>query len=214
MSVKLGCILHISLLWNIINFKSLFILADTLGIPEPALLPQSQDDVWNSSSCSEPVPYYFVGDDAFPLEVNIMKPYPQRNLSEEKRIFNYRLSRARRISENVFGILSSRFRIFMSTLCVKPENAVTIVMAALALHNFLRSKVPGRYTPPGTVDSEAVNGNVEEGSWRCEIQDTPFLAIPNSRKGRQARKAEDVKDQLCRYVNGPGQVPWQWRLLL
>ena len=42
-------------------------------------------------------------------------------------------------------------RVFLSTLCVKPENAVDIVLAALAMHNFLRSNVPGRYTTPGEV---------------------------------------------------------------
>ena len=102
----------------------------------------------------------------------------------------------------------------MSTLCVSPENAVIIVMAALALHNFLRSKAPGLYIPSGTLDNETANGQIEEGEWRREIQETLLQGIPNSRKGRQARKAEDVRDQLCRYVNGPGQVPWQWHLLL
>ena len=58
-------------------------MAGTLGIPEPTLLPQSSDDVWNSSSCNEPVPHYFVRDDAFPLETNVMKPYAQRSLTEE-----------------------------------------------------------------------------------------------------------------------------------
>lgn len=112
-----------------------------------------------------------------------MKPYPQRNLNEEQRIFNYRLSRGRRISENVFGILTSRFRVFLSTLCVKPESAVSVVMAAIVLHNFLRSKVPGRYTPTGTLDREDSDGELNQGTWREEIKENPFSSIPNSRKG-------------------------------
>ena len=113
-----------------------------------------------------------------------MKPYSQRHLSEEKRIFNYRLSRGRRISENVFGILASRFRVFLTSLCVKPDSATKIVLAAIALHNFLRSKAPGRYIPP------------------------------NSHKGRQPRKAEEFRDLLCNYFNGQGQIPWQWNILV
>lgn len=39
-----------------------------------------------------------------------MKPLGQRSSKEEK-VFNYRLSRARRVLENAFGILSNRFQI-------------------------------------------------------------------------------------------------------
>lgn len=35
-------------------------------------------------------PYYFVGDDAFPLKENLMKPYPGRSLTHERRVYNYR----------------------------------------------------------------------------------------------------------------------------
>ncbi|EDO41939.1 predicted protein [Nematostella vectensis] len=91
-------------------------------------------------------------------------PSCQRNLTEEQRIFNYRISRARRISENVFGILASRFRVFLSALCVKPDSAFDIVLEALAFHNYLRSTIPGRYTPPGSTDTESDNGELSQGT--------------------------------------------------
>lgn len=55
------------------------------------------------------VPYVLTGDDAFSLSSYLMKPFPQAGLTTERRIFNYRLSRMRRISENGFGILANRY---------------------------------------------------------------------------------------------------------
>ncbi|XP_065640572.1 uncharacterized protein LOC136073131 [Hydra vulgaris] len=48
------------------------------------------------------LPYVFVGDNAFGLKPQMMKPYPFCNLSYKKRLFNYRLSRVKRIVENAF----------------------------------------------------------------------------------------------------------------
>lgn len=64
-----------------------------LHFPQPTTLPGS-DIV---------MPYVLVADEAFPLRLNIMKPFPRRNISERDRVFNYRLSRARRVVENASG---------------------------------------------------------------------------------------------------------------
>ncbi|XP_050066615.1 uncharacterized protein LOC126555778 [Aphis gossypii] len=67
----------------------------TLNIPSPKILPGGNDVL----------PHVIIGDEAFPLCTNLMRPYPrddaQRN--EEKKVFNYRLSRARNTVENTFG---------------------------------------------------------------------------------------------------------------
>ena len=70
----------------------------TIGLPEDAPFPA--DD--------QPMPYSIVADDAFALRSWLMKPYPNRSMTREQRLYNYRLSRARRCVENAFGILAHR----------------------------------------------------------------------------------------------------------
>ena len=53
-------------------------------------------------------PYMFESDEAFPLKPNMARPFGSKDLSAVERIFNYSLSRARRILDNSFGILSSK----------------------------------------------------------------------------------------------------------
>ncbi|CAG2247311.1 unnamed protein product [Mytilus edulis] len=98
---------------------------EELNIPAPCCL----------SGTDNTCPYVFVGDEAFPLKQYMMRPYPRTQLDYTKRIFNYRLSRARRVIENAFGILASRWRIFRRPILATPEKSKEIVKAALSLHN-------------------------------------------------------------------------------
>ena len=73
---------------------------NTLNIPDAESIGKNPDNI---------LPYVFVADDAFGLKRHMMKPYPNQNIPLDQRIFNYRLSRARRIIENTFGIATTRF---------------------------------------------------------------------------------------------------------
>ena len=125
-------------------------------------------------------PYAFAGDDAFALKNFMMKSYPQQNLTADKRVYNYRHSRARRISENLFGILANRWRIFFTTINLEPKHVENIVLSALALHNML-IKNPA-YRPGNLVDTLLEDGEVLEGEWRDNVATDSFypLQIPRS----------------------------------
>lgn len=106
-------------------------------------IPQGQIQL----PCSnQSMPYFFIGDQAFPLMKNFMRPYAGRNLEEKKQIFNYRLSRARRTIENAFGILSARWRIYRRPICLDLKAVDQIIISTVCLHNFLKTHEE-RHTP-------------------------------------------------------------------
>ena len=59
------------------------------------------------------VPPLVLGDSAFSLTPWLMKPYTNATLTIEQRYFNYRLSRARMVTEGAFGQLKSRWRVLL-----------------------------------------------------------------------------------------------------
>jgi hypothetical protein len=54
-----------------------------------------------------PDEHVIIEDDAFPLRINLMKPYRKHKLSNKGIIFNYKLSRL--VVEKASGILAWRF---------------------------------------------------------------------------------------------------------
>ncbi|KAJ1519122.1 hypothetical protein ONE63_011275 [Megalurothrips usitatus] len=105
-----------------------------------------------------PLPAVFVEDAAFPLLRNLMRPYGGVSLSPAQTIFNYRLSRARRVVENAFGVLASRFRIFRRPIIASAATVDRIVQATVVLQYWLRcmdianSGANRQYIPQGYAD--------------------------------------------------------------
>jgi len=154
---------------------------ESLHIPRPSQLPNT----------NETVPYVFVGDEAFGLSKNVLRPYAGRNLSEKKKIFNYRLSRARRYVECAFGILSNKWRIFHRPLNVTTDLAVDITKACCVLHNYVREK--NGYVFQDTLTIDGFN----------EIE------RPNN-INRGSRFASDIRNTFADYFHTIGAIPWQY----
>ena len=178
---------------------------NALNIPEPRALPGRLNKTL----------YVCTGDDAFPLSLYMTKPFPQINLTKEKRIFKYRLSRIRRISENGFGILANKWRVFPRPFSLEPEKVKTVTLAAITLHNWLRSesKIGKTDIPVGLTDRENIEtGEFFEGTWRSDKYQGTWYSMRNSLHGnRSSNLAREVRDEFTEYFMNEGCVPWLWK---
>lgn len=172
-------------------------------------LPRGRERLPGSNTLAE---YFFIGDEGFPLSKNIMSPYSGRNLDEKKRIFNYRLSRARRKIENAFGILVPRWRVLRTIICMQPNAVNKIIMSTVCLYN-LKSfeeqqlETDRYYCSPGFVDIEN-NRNIINSAWRENNVSIP--SIPPSNAHRATVEAYEERNKLADYFSTPeGQIPWQ-----
>lgn len=160
------------------------------------------------------IPYFILGDEAFALDENLMKPYPHRSAMGDEKVFNYRLSRARRIVENAFGILCARFRVLLRTMELDVTNAMQVVRACLVLHNFLMTRKDRIYSPPGFLDSEDDLGSVTPGRWRNLVENASAICdMRPAPSGRSSTlQAREVREILKEYFFSEGAVDFQWAM--
>ncbi|XP_066600967.1 uncharacterized protein [Prorops nasuta] len=140
----------------------------------------------NNDKC---IPYLILGNDAFSLHENIMKPYSGQHCKGSiERMFNYRLSRVRRVVENAFGILSSVFQILRKPLILEPSKATCVIMSTIYLHNFLGRIKSSRQL---YAEERAITYSNEENAQE------PSLS------------AAEIRTELAHYFINEGCVPWQ-----
>ncbi|KAJ8974704.1 hypothetical protein NQ317_018505 [Molorchus minor] len=119
-----------------------------------------------------------VGDDAFPLK---------------------QLSRCRRIVENAFGILVSRFRIFEKPIACNINTVDKIVYTTCTLHNWLRHNSTSTYLPHGSCDIEDTKtGEVITGTWRSQI--TTLKSVRNLGTNYYSRQAKAIRNDFKSYT--------------
>lgn len=164
-----------------------------------------------------PFPYFFVGDEAFPLKKYLMRPFSGRMhqvLPDEQRIFNYRLSRARRVSENAFGILTMRWQVLNSPLVCSVEKAEDIIKALVCLHNMLMDNKDNGYVNPAELELELENGNIQAGTWKtAQMTGNYFQRLGRVEANRAASIVNGMREHLAKYLVsdiGTAQAPWQF----
>ena len=160
------------------------------------------------------VPYAFLGDDAFALKEFLMKPFPQQGLNQKRRIHNYRHSRARRISENLFGILANRWKSFFSIINLEPEYVEDCILTALTLHNMLIKSTNSAnvYRPHSFVDTILEDGKIAEGERRAETPTEWLYSLEVPRRGHNVSlNAKAVREIFMDYFVNDGAVDWQWK---
>lgn len=165
---------------------------NTLHIPSPCEYQGSKNKL----------PYVFIGDEAFSLKPNFLKPYNQKELNYERKVFNYRLSRARNVVENAFGILSARFRIFHTPINMKLENIERAVLACCTLHNFLRRNCKDSFMLSNEYNDSSGNINMDkEGHILTNLQ--------RGHNRHAGEEAKEVRETFMKYFNEEGCVAWQ-----
>ncbi|XP_063912883.1 putative nuclease HARBI1 [Zophobas morio] len=168
---------------------------NALNFPNDEKLPQSNVEV----------PYVIVTDEAFRLTKRMMKPWGQRSSISEK-IFNYRLSRARRVVENAFGILANRFQILQRDINLSVDKVQDITLTCCVLHNYIK-KNDGKSYLQGIDHENTESVNITNGSWREEVFSTSLQACTVNRSPNDAMKIRSI---FTKYFNKEGFVPWQW----
>ncbi|XP_037930720.1 protein ALP1-like [Teleopsis dalmanni] len=153
------------------------------------LIPESHreiDAIYNASNEAMlfKLPYYIIGDAAYPLCNWIMKNYRDK-LTVEETSFNLYLNQARIVVEQAFGRLKGRWRILNKKSDLDVYNMPHVIIACGILHNFVEISNQ-RYN--SSWDVERIHGESEYP------QPEQMYNRQNSSSGHLMR------DHICAYL--------------
>lgn len=133
------------------------------------------------------VPHVLIGDEAYPLKIYLMRPFPSRGLNPAKENFNNNLSRARKCIECTFGILRAKWRLLGKDIEVSSEKAIVIIKCMCILHNVVREK---------DGDSDLDYCSIMQGQqnvWENEITDQ------RARGANTQQRAKEIRNTFVNY---------------
>ena len=131
-------------------------------------------------------------------------------------MFDYRLSRNRRIIESSLRIATARLRIFRRQINAKVSTVTPVTKVIVGLHNFLRKlnhEGENQYCPLNYVEREE-NDHVIPGAWRQEqsliygLKDVRIIDSNN-----YSKTAKVIWDKFKDYFVNEGAVDWQWDIV-
>ena len=129
------------------------------------------------------VPLVIVGDPAYPLLPWMMKPYTDTGrLSRQQSSFNYRLSRARVVTENAFGRLKGRWRCLLKRNDTNISMMPTIVAVCTILHNMCE-----------------IHGDEFDQQWLSVVNRAPIQNLNAEQDNHASTQAEDIWLALAKY---------------
>ena len=129
-----------------------------------------------------------------------MHPYSCSIMDEDQKIYNYCHSRVRRVIENEFGILSSRWQIFKKPVSATVSNVKKYTLACFALHNYLRLTDNAYYCSAGFVDSENRDGSIKLGGWHNHEYTGSTTHLRPVRESRYSNDVFSMRKSLKRYI--------------
>lgn len=140
-----------------------------------------------------PMPFVFFADKAhtlFALTEHVQWPFGRRNLSIGKRIYNYWLTRVRRMVECAFSIMTNKCRILHRALDVNLSFCDSVIKACCILHNFVHQRDRVRF---------------EDTLYECLLTSVNPTDVCGSYSGATGR------DYFVKYFTSSREsIPWQY----
>ena len=105
----------------------------------------------------------------------------------------------------MFGILIACWNIFQKAIKLWPKTVEKLVLAAIALHNYLRQTDNASYTPSEFIDCK--NGN---GELYLDNKEIMWMPIPSKIYQKfEAQNTIKMWEELAHHLFRKGSVPWQ-----
>ncbi|CAI2355069.1 unnamed protein product [Caenorhabditis sp. 36 PRJEB53466] len=101
------------------------------------------------------MPPFILADNGFGLSKHVMQPYRDHNRTTENMDFNDKICGTRVKIENLFGILTTKFRVFRRALNLCPTSSQGLILSLSVIHNLTvpkREAVQFDYETPILID--------------------------------------------------------------